>query len=71
MLVRRLQNIGFAAIGFVTYRLTQEPPPPQLDDLRAVFTYDNPIDPGDCAELDSLKPDARPGWQARVRSACQ
>lgn len=33
--------------------------------------FDNPIDPGDCAEIDSLKPDARPGWQARVYSACQ
>jgi hypothetical protein len=32
--------------------------------------FDNPIDPGDCAEVDSLSPDARPGWQARVRSAC-
>jgi hypothetical protein len=32
--------------------------------------FDNPIDPGDCAEVDSLNPDARPGWQARVRSAC-
>jgi hypothetical protein len=33
--------------------------------------FDNPIDPGDCAEVDMLKPDARPGWQARVRRACQ
>jgi hypothetical protein len=33
--------------------------------------FDNPIDPGDCAEAEMLKPDARPGWQARVRSACQ
>lgn len=34
-------------------------------------TFDNPIDSRDCAEVDMLKPDARPGWQARVRSACQ
>ena len=33
--------------------------------------FDNPIYPEDCAEVDSLKPDARPGWQARVRNACQ
>ena len=33
--------------------------------------FDNPIDPTDCAEVDMLKPDARPGWQAHVRSACQ
>ncbi len=33
--------------------------------------FDNPIYPGDCAEVDSLKPDARPGWQARVYNACQ
>lgn len=33
--------------------------------------FDNPIDPGDCAEAEMLRPDARPGWQARVRNACQ
>jgi hypothetical protein len=33
-------------------------------------TFDNPIYPGDCAEAEMLNPDARPGWQARVRSAC-
>jgi hypothetical protein len=33
--------------------------------------FDNPIYPGDCAEAQSLKPDARPGWQARVYNACQ
>ena len=44
--------------------------PPSTAD-RANRTFDNPIDPGDCAEVDSLKPDARPGWQARVYSACQ
>src|SRR5437879_9908046 len=26
--------------------------------------FDNPIDPGDCAEVESLKPDRPPGWQA-------
>jgi hypothetical protein len=33
-------------------------------------TFDNPIYPGDCAEAEMLNSDARPGWQARVRSAC-
>ena len=33
--------------------------------------FDNPIYPGDCAEAELLKPDARPGWQARVYDACQ
>jgi hypothetical protein len=33
-------------------------------------TFDNPISSQDCVEVDSLNPDARPGWQARVRSAC-
>jgi len=34
--------------------------------------FDNPIYPGDCLEAQSLKPDARPGWQARVYyNACQ
>jgi hypothetical protein len=32
--------------------------------------YDNPIDPQDCREVEMLAPDARPGWQARVREAC-
>jgi hypothetical protein len=32
--------------------------------------FDNPISPGDCAEADMLRPDARPDWQARVRAAC-
>jgi hypothetical protein len=30
-------------------------------------SFDNPLYPGDCVEAQSLKPDARPGWQARVR----
>jgi hypothetical protein len=32
--------------------------------------FDNPIDAYDCAEVDTLKPDARPRYQARVRQAC-
>ena len=32
--------------------------------------YSNFFDANDCAEIDSFAPDARPGWQARVRSAC-
>jgi hypothetical protein len=32
--------------------------------------FDNPINAYDCAEVDALKPDARPGYQARVRQAC-
>lgn len=32
--------------------------------------FDNPIDPGDCAEAEMLNPDARPGWQRRVGRAC-
>jgi hypothetical protein len=33
--------------------------------------FDNPIDPGDCAEAEMLSPDARRGWQRRVGSACE
>jgi hypothetical protein len=44
-------------------------PPSAADKDNRMF--ENPIDPNDCAEVDSLKPDARPGWQARVRNACQ
>jgi len=33
--------------------------------------FDNPIDPGDCAEAEMLKPDARPGRQRRVGRACE
>jgi hypothetical protein len=33
--------------------------------------FDNPIDPGDCAEAEMLNPDARPGWQRRVGRACE
>jgi hypothetical protein len=44
--------------------------PPSASD-KGNITFDNAIDPGDCGEVDMLKPDARPSWQARVRSACQ
>ncbi len=33
-------------------------------------TFDNPLNPSDCEEVNSISPDARPGWQARVRAAC-
>jgi hypothetical protein len=33
-------------------------------------TFDNPIDLQDCPEVKMFAPDARPGWQARVRAAC-
>jgi hypothetical protein len=32
--------------------------------------FDNPIDAYDCVEVEALNPDARPGYQARVRQAC-
>lgn len=32
--------------------------------------FDNPVNANDCTEVDALKPDARPGYQDRVRSAC-
>ena len=44
--------------------------PPSTAD-KANRTFDNPVSQDDCAEVDALKPDARPGWQARVRAACQ
>jgi hypothetical protein len=43
--------------------------PPSASDKRGPFIYS--ITPTDCAEVDAFAPDARPGWQARVRSACQ
>jgi hypothetical protein len=36
----------------------------------AADRYSYSIDLNDCAEIDAFAPDARPGWQARVRSAC-
>ena len=32
--------------------------------------YENPLNAYDCVEVESLKPDVRPGYQARVREAC-
>src|ERR1700736_472930 len=43
--------------------------PPSAAD-RGNRRFDNAIDPRDCAEVDMLKPDARPAWQSRVREAC-
>ena len=44
--------------------------PPSAAD-RQNGTFDNPIQRSDCTEVDAFAPDARPGWQARVREACQ
>jgi hypothetical protein len=43
--------------------------PPSAADKNNRFR-DNPINQSDCAEVDALAPDARPGYQARVRDAC-
>jgi len=48
-------------------RRSPEGPRPVISQRR----FDNPIDPGDCAEVGSLKPDRPPGWQARVYSTCR
>jgi hypothetical protein len=34
-------------------------------------TFDNPLNANDCAEVKTLAPDARPGYQARVQDACE
>jgi hypothetical protein len=44
--------------------------PPSAADMSNRL-FDNPISAGDCVEVDAFVPSARPGWQARVRSACQ
>jgi hypothetical protein len=44
--------------------------PPSAAD-KANRTFDNPVYQNDCAEVEALNPDARPGYQARVRAACQ
>jgi hypothetical protein len=44
--------------------------PPSAADRGNRF-YDNPIQKSDCSEVDAFASDARPGWQARVRLACQ
>jgi hypothetical protein len=43
--------------------------PPSAAD-KSNGTYQNPINPSDCDEVDAVAPDSRPGWQARVRAAC-
>jgi hypothetical protein len=43
--------------------------PPSAAD-RANRIFNNPVYQSDCAEIDAIAPDARPGWQARVRAAC-
>lgn len=43
--------------------------PPSAAD-RGNRLHQNPINADDCAEVDALKPDVRPGYQARVREAC-
>ena len=44
--------------------------PPSAAD-RQNWTYENPVSASDCVEVDLFAPSTRPGWQARVRSACQ
>jgi hypothetical protein len=44
--------------------------PPSAADKGNRF-FDNPLKLSDCIEVDAFAPDARPGWQARVRAACQ
>jgi hypothetical protein len=44
--------------------------PPSAAD-KANGKFDNPVSQQDCNEVDALNPDARPGYQARVRAACQ
>jgi len=43
--------------------------PPSAAD-KSNRTIENPISPNDCDEVDAIAPDARPGWQARVRANC-
>jgi hypothetical protein len=43
--------------------------PPSAAD-KANRAFDNPLNAYDCVEVEALKPDARPRYQARVRSAC-
>ena len=44
-------------------------PPSAADKENRV--HDNLLNAYDCVEVEALKPDARPGYQARVRSACE
>jgi hypothetical protein len=43
-------------------------PPSAADKSYGIF--ENPLNAYDCVEVQALKPDARPGYQARVREAC-
>lgn len=43
--------------------------PPSAAD-RDNGNHDNRVYQSDCAEVDQLNPNARPGYQARVRQAC-
>ena len=43
--------------------------PPSAAD-KANWLFDNPISAYDCVEVRMLKPDVRPGYQARVLQAC-
>jgi hypothetical protein len=43
--------------------------PPSVAD-KSNDRFDNPISAYDCVEVEALKPEARPGYQARVRQAC-
>ena len=36
----------------------------------AANQFTHSVDLNDCAEIDAFAPDARPRWQARVRSVC-
>jgi hypothetical protein len=62
-------------IGLYTGRIDGRPtrsagfPPSAANTYSGAYAYS--FDPNDCAEIDSFAPDARPGWQARVRSACR
>jgi hypothetical protein len=44
--------------------------PPSAADMGNRF-FDNPVSLSDCVEVDAFAPNARPGWQERVRFACQ
>jgi hypothetical protein len=44
-------------------------PPSAADKGNRIF--ENPLNANDCAEVNALAPDARPGYQSRVQDACQ
>ena len=65
----------YPVVGSYTGRVDGRPngnagfPPSAADHYSGTFAYS--FNPKDCAEIDSFAPDARPGWQARVRNACR